>query len=216
MFRNILFLGCAVYAQMCSPAHADDWYVGGFVGANFTVDGPLPEEGDIIGIPPTFATPVFEDASITFGGTVGYDSSRKFLGIIEPRFELELSYLSPDIISADGSLVQIEDVLNREGRFFPIPEGAESEASIFFGFISTYADLVFSEDQKIIPYIGAGLGFGVVDLETIVPLPSVLASIAILNDDETTFAWHASAGTTWRATPSIDVFFREDIIKRQT
>ena len=129
------------------------FYVSGFVGAGFLGDAdfdgtqdPAPGSPGVVGAPAN--VDVDFDTDVYFGGAVGYRLPYRFLTYVQPSLELEISYIDADVGS--GST-------NGGDQSF----GGSQER--LFIFVNSLAEIIWSEDQAFIPYIGGGLGAGFID-----------------------------------------------------
>jgi len=120
-----------------SPADGD-FYVSGFVGAIFPDDeiGDLTFDGLEIG------------NDVYYGGALGGALPFKTFGVLQPRIEIEASYTELEI--------GIDDDLEALGFTTDLLPTAKVDA--VFLFANSYADLVFSDDQFLVPYLGGGIG----------------------------------------------------------
>lgn len=129
----------------------------------------------------------YEDAGFMVSGALGISLS-KWLGTSGFRGEIELGYLENEI-----------DAHNVEGIGKFTGGDAFGDTSVFFGLASIYYD--FDVNLPIKPFIGAGGGFGHVEFDG----HGVSAANPVLDDDDTGFAWHASAGVTAHFSENVAV-----------
>lgn len=135
-------LGLAAPLMMSANASAQGlfepaeggWYASAFVGAGFP--------DDIAGI--DLETGVF------FGGSLGARLPFKSLGFVHTRLEAEVSYIPTGI--EDDSLAALG-----------APAGADADFDVLFITANSYADLIWNENQALVPYIGGGLGIAISD-----------------------------------------------------
>ncbi|QEG22448.1 outer membrane beta-barrel protein [Mariniblastus fucicola] len=127
----------------------------------------------------------FEDAGYLFGFTVGQFQGRNL------RTELELSYRN---INING--LQLDGV---SGSEFTSVAG---DFGTFAGMLNGYWEFVDFGSEKIKPYVGGGVGFALAR-------PDLIQSNgveAVINDDESSFAWQWMAGLNYKASPTLDAF----------
>ncbi|MEO1188729.1 MAG: hypothetical protein AAFW60_06630, partial [Pseudomonadota bacterium] len=149
-------LAFALSSSLALPAIAqtdDGWYVSGFVGAGFANDADLRGTQDpVAGAPGTIGAPARVqaefDSDSTLGVALGYKTPWEFFGLFNTRLELEYSTLDVDV--SDGS-------------FNGGTQSFGGDASIDFFLINNYSDIIWNDDQSVIPFIGGGLGIANVD-----------------------------------------------------
>ena len=129
------------------------FYVSGFVGAGFANDAGFDGTQDpAAGSPGTFGAPAEIDAEfdtdVYFGGALGYRLPYRFLTYFQPRLELEVSYLDAGV---DGGS------FNGGDQIF-----SGSQESLFI-LGNSLTEIIWSENQAVIPYFGGGLGVGIID-----------------------------------------------------
>jgi opacity protein-like surface antigen len=69
-----------------------------------------------------------------------------------------------------------------------------------------YSDIRWSQDQKIVPYFGTGVGIGRVDAELRGISPNAGAPTIAINDSSSRFSTHSSLGLTFKATEGLDIY----------
>jgi len=111
------------------------FYVSGFVG---------------VAVPSSLAG-VDLDSDVNYGGAVGGRLPFKSLGFIHTRLELEVSYFETTV-----DFDTPPDVLPTEP--FDVPS-----IDNLFIYGNSFADLIWRENQRAIPYIGGGLGVAISD-----------------------------------------------------
>jgi len=129
------------------------FYVSGFAGAGFPNDVRFKgTQNPAVGSPGLAGSPAEIkagfDTDVYFGGALGYRLPYKFLTYFQPRLELEVSYLDAGV---DGGSFNAGD------QTF-----AGSQESLFI-LGNSLTEIVWSEDQAIIPYFGGGIGVGIID-----------------------------------------------------
>lgn len=150
-----LAIGSSASAQgLFETTPADgNLYVSGFVGVGFPSDANY--EGvqtPAVGVPGTIGGPANIDAQfdddVYFGGAVGARLPFKFFNVLQPRIELEVSHLDTEV---EG------------GAFNGGNQTFSGDQSALFIYGNSLTEIVWKDNQKIIPYIGGGLGLAVVD-----------------------------------------------------
>lgn len=103
--------------------------------------------------------------------------------------------LDADMFRLEGAVgYQVNDVDKFDGM--EVPDGIDAELSILSFMANGYVDFE-SEASSITPYVMAGLGVGIVDLEVEGELDGA--------DSETVFAWQLGAGVGIQATENVIV-----------
>lgn len=129
-----------------------------------------------------------------FTGSValGYQFPTRVLGVIQPSIETEYSYAEADVTG--GSF-------NGGNQTF----GGDIETHSFL--LNAQADFVFSDDQRVVPFIGGGIG--VTDVEsfaTYFPNNGVAtAPTFAVTDGGTGFTYQGNAGLRFDLTDTFSV-----------
>ena len=126
-----------------------------------------------------------EDSGYLFGFTVGQIQGRNL------RTEFELSYRDIDVngLTLNGSV---------PSQFV----GVNGDFGVFAGMLNGYWEFVDFGPQKIKPYLGAGLGFAIARPE----LVQASGTEAVIDNNESSFAWQWMAGFNYKASPTLDAF----------
>lgn len=186
---TLLSLAAASLATFASASAQSDqgWYASGFVGGAFPgdvtlsgVQNPAPGAPGVAGAPAQIATDFDDD--VTFGFALGYDTPWQFLGIFNPRLELEYSRIDADV----GG-----------GSFNSGSQPFSGDVAIDFFLINNYSDIIWRDDQTVIPFVGGGLGIANVDANILYagggsPTPNFVAT-----GDDSGLAGTFAAGLTW-------------------
>lgn len=175
------------------------FYVSGFGGGSFLNDPTFTGISDpVAGIPgPTgvAGVPLNVDVdfsnSFTFGGAVGYQLPFSYFGIFYPRLEVEVSYLENDV--EGGSF-------NGGTQTFL---GEQEALSIY---LNNYSDIKFSPDQRLVPYIGGGLGVAFVDANVPYFPASASGPVFGLVDEDTALAGHVAAGASYELSDGLELY----------
>ncbi|MEO1304482.1 MAG: outer membrane beta-barrel protein [Pseudomonadota bacterium] len=183
-------LAFALSSLMALPAIAEDetgFYVSGFIGAGFAGDAELtgiqmPE----VGAPGTPGAPANIqaefDADNTIGVALGYKTPWEFLGVFHPRLELEYSTLTADV----GG-----------GSFNSGTQPFSGDVNVDFFLINNYSDIIWDEDQTLVPFVGGGLGLANVDANILYAGGGATAPNFAATGDDTGLAGTFAAGLTW-------------------
>lgn len=126
-----------------------------------------------------------DDSGYLFGLTVGQIQGRNL------RTELELSYRNTGI-----------NGLQLEGDMASQFVGVNGDYGVFAGMFNGYWEFVDAPMGSFKPYIGAGVGFAI-------GRPNLIQSDgveAVINSDDSSFAWQAMAGFNYKASPTLDAF----------
>jgi Outer membrane protein beta-barrel domain len=158
-------------------------YITGFVGAVLPDDADLGGEGTRLSVS-------FEDAA-AYGAAVGYRLPFKYLTYLQPRLELEVSAGSVDVSGAQ---------LTASRRT------ASGDASLIYVFFNSYNDVIWSEDQRIVPFFGGGFGVATIDLSLNDASSAGGATVARTSDDTTAFTTSFAAGAAWRLGGGAEIY----------
>lgn len=186
---TLLSLAAASLAVVTPAAAQSDqgWYVSGFVGGTFPgdvtltgVQNPAPGAPGVAGAPARIETDFDDD--VTFGFALGYDTPWEFFGVFNPRLELEYSRIDADV----GG-----------GSFNSGSQPFSGDVTIDFFLINNYSDIIWSDDQTVVPYVGGGLGIANVDANILYagggsPTPNFVAT-----GDDSGLAGTVAGGLTW-------------------
>lgn len=169
--KRIALLAAAALLWV-APASAQI-YIEGNVGASFVSDSDF--DGNIAGTP--FSGKSEFDNTWVVGGALGYRFTRNI------RAEFNLSYRNADIDSAT-----FDGVGTVEGA---------GDVSALTGMVNVYYD--FATGSKFRPYIGAGLGFARIELD------SDANAAMVSNDSDTVFAWNLMAGIAYAVSDNAEI-----------
>ncbi len=191
-FARIILLasGAMVIGITAVPAYAQSsdpdggLYVTGRIGvalpSDFRLEGvqdPQAPSPGVAGAPAVVDTQFQNE--VTFSGAVGYRVPTRILGVIQPSFEIEYSYTNPDVSG---------------GSFNGASRGFSGDAEVQTFTANVQADLLFKDKQRLVPFIGAGIGVADIDADIVYLLPdSNTASFRAISDD-TRFVYQADAG----------------------
>lgn len=195
MIRKSSLMACAAIAAVAlgaSPSFAqlmesNSSHAGPYV--SISGGGVFPSDSEFTG--PLGQTDFDYDTGYAINGAVGYRMPVRVFGFIQPRVELEVGYLDADI---DGSNL----AFTGGGETF----GDQSAVTLY---VNSYADLRFSDNQRLVPYIGGGAGAAFLDFNARQSFnggaPSLIAS-----SDDTVFAGHAAVGATYELSDRLELF----------
>lgn len=187
---TLVSIAAASLVAFAAPAQAQNdqgWYVSGFVGAGFPGDAELtgvqnPQAGSpgVAGAPARISTDF--DSDTTFGFAIGYDTPWEFFGLFNPRLELEYSRIDADVSG---------------GSFNNGSQPFSGDVSIDFFLLNNYSDIIWDDNQTVIPFIGGGLGVANVDANILYagggsPTPNFVAT-----GEDSGLAGTVAGGLTW-------------------
>lgn len=180
----------AAFALAPLPALAEGdsgLYVSGFIGAGFPGDVELtgiqnPEAGSpgAIGAPARIDTEF--DNDVTFGVAVGYDTPWEFFGLFNTRLELEYSRIEADVSG---------------GSFNSGNQPFSGDATIDFFLINNYSDIIWDDNQTVIPYVGGGIGIASVDADIRYAGGGAPAPNFVATGEDEGLAGTIAGGLTW-------------------
>lgn len=203
-----LITSAALMTATAAPAHAGIFdktptdgagpYISAFAGVALPSDADFDgTQNPEAGVPGAIGAPASIDAEfdtdVYFGGAIGTRLPFKFLNTFQPRLELEVSHYDSNVSSG---------TFNTGNQTF----GGDQSQTFFL--INSYNDIRWEEDQKIVPYFGGGLGFGVVDTD-IRYFPNngtVTAPTFAVQGEDTGFATVSTVGVTLNASEKFDIY----------
>ena len=155
------------------PAEGN-FYVSGFGGIVFPFDAEL--EGVDADL----------DNAAYFGGAIGARLPFKYWKYFQPRLELEVSRYNADFAGGDfGGLT-----------------GSGDQSATFF-LINNNSEIIWDENQRIVPYFGGGIGFADYDTEVSFTDGALTESAS---SSDTGFATLSTLGANFKATEQFDVY----------
>ena len=199
-------------ALLTSTAHAGifdfdpaegGYYISGFGGAALPFDADFDGVQDpVAGIPGVAGAPAEIEADFNtaahFGGRVGTKLPFKYWKYFQPRLELEVSTFEADVES---------------GSFNGGTQTFSGDQSTTLFLINNNSDWIWSDDQKIIPYFGGGIGVAKVDSDIqYFPAAASAPTFAVQGDD-IGLATISTLGLTFKATETLDVFTEARYLK---
>ena len=192
-------MAVALSSLLALPAFAEDetgFYVSGFIGAGFPGDAslsgtqtPAPGAPGVPGAPANID--VDFDSDSTLGVALGYKTPWEFLGVFHPRLELEFSTLEADVSN---------------GSFNAGNQPFSGDASIDFFLVNNYSDIIWREDQTIIPFVGGGLGLANVETNILYAGGGATAPNFAARGDDTGLAGTFAGGLTWLTGAKWEVY----------
>ena len=198
----------AVFAALAPASHAgifdktptdgEATYVSGFIGGAFPSNSNFEGvQNPAAGVPGTAGANANVsadlDSDVYYGAAIGKRLPFKFLNVFQPRLELEYSRYEADVSSGN---------FNGGNQTFG---GDQSQTFIL---LNSYNDIRWKADQRIVPYFGGGIGFGIVD-SNINYFPNngvATAPTFAAQGKDTGFATVSAAGMTLNATDKFDVY----------
>lgn len=174
------------------------FYVSGFVGAGFQNDADFGGTQDPAAGSPGLAGADADveasfDTDVYFGGAIGYRLPYKFLTYFQPRLELEVSYLDAGV---DGGS------FNGGDQIF----GGGQESLFILG--NSLTEIRWSDNQAVVPYIGGGIGVGIIDNNlTYFPNNGVATSPTFAVQGRSTgLATHTTIGVSIPVNEQLEVY----------
>ena len=189
----------AASALLALPAIAEDetgFYVSGFVGAGFPGDVELTgTQTPAAGAPGVAGAPAIINAEFdndtTLGVALGYKTPWEFFGLFHTRLELEISTLEADVSN---------------GSFNSGNQPFSGDASIDFCLINNYSDIIWRDDQRVVPFVGGGLGFANVETDILYAGGGATSPNFAARGDDTGLAGTFAAGLTWLTGSDWEVY----------
>ena len=189
----------AVSSLFALPAIAEDetgFYVSGFVGAGFPGDVELRGvQTPVAGAPGVAGAPANIDADFdsdtTLGVALGYKTPWEFFGLFNTRLELEYSTLDVDVSG---------------GSFNSGNQPFSGDTTIDFFLINNYSDIIWSDDQTVIPFVGGGLGIANVETNILYSGGGATSPNFAARGDDTGLAGTFAGGLTWLTGTQWEVY----------
>ena len=171
-------------------AHADQepgFYIAGVIGAGFPSDAELRgTQNPVPGAPGTAGAPARInaefDSDTTLGVALGYKTPWEFFGLFHPRLELEYSTLDVDVSN---------------GSFNSGSQPFSGDATIDFFLVNNYSDIIWDDNQTLIPYVGGGLGSANVDANILYAGGGAIDPNFVATGDDSGLAGTVAGGLTW-------------------
>jgi opacity protein-like surface antigen len=192
-------MAVAASALLAFPAIAEDetgFYVSGFIGAGFPGDVELTgTQTPAAGAPGVAGAPAIINADFdndtTLGVALGYKTPWEFFGLFHTRLELEIATLEANV--SNGSF-------NNGNQPF------SGDASIDFFLINNYSDIIWRDDQTIVPFVEGGLGFANVETNILYAGGGATSPNFAARGDDTGLAGTFAAGLTWLTGSDWEVY----------
>jgi opacity protein-like surface antigen len=186
-----------------SPAPAAVSYGGPYVGVKGGVNwiGSDPTFVDAsLGAATDIAT-ISTDTGFDVGVYGGYAFGQRW-GMLAPRLEVELGYLSNNVTSMSGATAAGVATA-------PSPAAANGEINAMYGLTNLLFDINMA-GWGFTPFIGAGVGFGNVRFDNVqntAALGAGAAGTSLFNGEDTTFAWDVTAGLSYDISRNVTLDF---------
>ncbi len=180
-------------------------YISGFVGISAPGDADFEgTQAPVTGVPGMAGAPAEIqadfDSDVYYGGAIGIRLPFKYWKYFQPRLELEVSYTESDVSSGN---------FNGGNQVFSGNQNAT------YYLINNYSDIIWSENQLIVPYFGGGIGVG--DFETdIAYFPNngvASAPTFAVQDSDSGLATVSAIGATLKASEKLDFYVEGRYLK---
>ncbi|MEP2101563.1 MAG: hypothetical protein ABJP02_02925 [Parasphingorhabdus sp.] len=194
--------GCMVFSFQAHAQTENDrdegFYLSASAAAEFLNDSDfVGTQNPAAGVPGIAGAPadvnVEYDTGFALRGAVGYQFKSGLIPFLKPRVEVEVSYAEADV---DG------------GAFNGGNQTFGGSVNRFTATAALYNDIVWSSNQKVIPYFGSGIGIGVVDAD-INYFPSngvATAPTFEVDGNPTGLVTFNAIGATVKASKRFDIF----------
>ena len=133
----------------------EGFYLSATAGADFLNDSDFTgTQNPDPGVPGTAGAPadvnVGYDTGFALRGAVGYQLKQGLISFLKPRLELEVGYAQSDVSG---------------GSFNGGTQSFSGDLSKLTVTAAAYSDIIWSDNQSIVPYFGSGIGIAVVDAD---------------------------------------------------
>lgn len=176
----------------------EGFYLSATAGADFLNDSDFVGVQDPdIGVPGVTGAPanvnVGYETGFAIRGAVGYKLKKGLISFLKPRFELEVGYSESNVSG---------------GSFNGGNQNFGGDLSKLTVTAAAYNDVIWSENQKVIPYFGSGIGIGVVDANiTYFPNNGVATAPTFgVQGNRTGLVTFNAIGATVKASDKFDIF----------
>ncbi len=181
------------------------FYASGFVGISLPSDADFEGvQAPAAGVPGVAGAPANVeadlDSDVYFGGAIGAKLPFKYWKYFHPRLELEVSHTSNDVAS---------------GNFNGGNQTFSGDQSVTYYLINNSSDIIWKENQKIVPYFGGGIGIADFDSDIqYFPNNGAFTSpnFAVRNSDSG-FATVSTLGATLKTSNKLDFYVEGRYIK---
>lgn len=180
-------------------------YVSGFVGLSLPSDADFTgTQAPAVGVPGAAGAladiQADLDSDAYFGGAIGARLPFKYWKYFQPRLEAEISYTKSDVSS--GSF-------NGGDQIFT------GDQSVTYFLINNSSEIIWNENQKIVPYFGGGIG--IADYNSDIqyfPNNGVATepTFAVQNSDSG-FTTVSTLGATFKANEKFDLYVEGRYLK---
>ncbi|MEP3225032.1 MAG: hypothetical protein ABJO01_03580 [Parasphingorhabdus sp.] len=192
-----MFFSVQVHAQTEND-RKEGFYLSASAAAEFLNDSDFAgTQSPAAGVPGVAGAPanvnVEYDTGFAIRGAIGYQFKNGLIPFLKPRAEVEVSYAEADV---DG------------GAFNAGNQSFGGNINRFTATAALYNDIVWSPNQKVIPYFGSGIGIGVVDAD-INYFPNngiATAPTFAVDGNPTGLVTFNAVGATVKASKRFDIF----------
>ena len=127
---------------------------------------------------------------VTFSGAVGYKLPARLFNLFEPSIELEYTNTSPDVSG---------------GSFNGGNQSFDGNVKVETYTLNYQPDIVWKDDQRIIPFIGGGIGIAAVDSNvTYFPPTATAPTFGVIGEDEA-FVYQSNAGLRFKINDQFSI-----------
>lgn len=154
-------------------------YAGAFAGIAFPGEAEL--DGRLNDLPSR--TRAEFDETATFGIFAGYQLPFKYWAYFQPRLEIEISGFESDL---------------GEARIDGAGQTVSGSQSVTFFLLNNYSDIIWREDQRLVPYIGGGIGVASIDVSARTFPAGDPSTVYRISDDTTALTSTFGAGLSYR------------------
>lgn len=187
IFVIILILNIDIYANTITSEQANRWYMGGYLGTQFSASGKT-KIPSINSNPPLTSYPAYHSKG-SFGVSIGRKLNKLF------HIEGEFGYQVLPVYKI-GNAIGLNTVTNVKNSY----------TEQFSFFINGYYNLLKFDQQSWIPYLGVGLGY-IRAKNTIKPTPPIPVSEGLFftkkHLDYNSFGYQGTLGLAYHLTHNI-------------
>ena len=163
----------------------NDSAFGGTANPEAGIPGPTGVAGAPLDVALDYST------GYTIGGAIGKQLPFTYWGVFQPRLEIEVSYFDNSIDA---------------GSFNGGAQTFSGDQDALLVYLNNYSDIRWRPDQKIVPYIGGGLGAAFVNSNVGYFPASATAPTFAVQGEDTAFAGHIAAGVSYDLSGGLELY----------
>jgi len=130
------------------------------------------------------------DSALTVSGAIGYQFDKRVFGLFQPSLELEYKYANPNVSG---------------GNFNGGNQTFQGDVEVHSFFINYQSDIIWSDNQRVVPFIGSGIGITQFDSNIqYFPATQTAPTFGVVSND-TAFTYQSNAGIRFNLSDTISL-----------